>query len=262
MDRPRVFLLLSSLCLCVSVVSPPPNCAQDKKKPEQKADPRVTVVIPLGAAPGKTSKLTIRGLQLEGASAVRFDTVKATGKILSKGQAPVPDKNPDKVGDTQLVVEVTLPADLPDGPLPFTVVTPGGETKPHALLIESKLPVIPEKEPNEGFRQAQRIQVPQVVEGVIERPRDVDVFRFEGKAGQRLRLEVLAARYGSALDSILTLYDADGREIASNDDSGGSLDSRFVVRLPREGTYYLGLIDAHDTGSPVHVYRLVVRAVE
>ncbi len=232
---------------------------QDKKQPEKKAEPRVTVVIPLGAAPGQTSQLTVRGFQLDSASALRFQTVKAAVKIVSKGKAPVPDKNPEKVGDTQLVVEVSLPADVPDGPLPFTVVTPAGQTKPHALLIETKLPVIGEKEPNEGFRQAQPIQVPQVVEGAIERPRDVDVFRIEGKAGQRLRLEVLAARYGSALDSLLTLYDADGREVARNDDADGSLDSRIEVRLPRDGTYYIGLIDAHDTGSPVHVYRLVVK---
>src|SRR5262245_2695468 len=128
MNRFGVCLLLSSLCLCVSVVNPPPNLAQDRKKPEKTPDPRVTVVIPLGAAPGKASKLTIRGLQLDSATAVRFNTDKASVKILTKGTASVPDKNPDKVGDTQLVVEVTLPADVPDGPLSFTVVTPGGDT--------------------------------------------------------------------------------------------------------------------------------------
>jgi hypothetical protein len=238
-----------------------PLSSQDKKKPEKKAAPRVTVVIPLGAVPGKTSKLTVRGLRLDGASELRFGSVNAAVKILSKGKAPVPDKNPDKVGDTQLVVEVKLPANVPDGELPFTVVTPAGETKPHALLIESKLSPLPEKEPNEGFRQAQPIQIPQIVEGAIAQPRDVDVFRFEAKAGQRVRLELLAARHGSALDSILSLYDAGGREIASSDDAEGSLDSILEVRLPRDGTYYLGLIDAHDTGGPVHVYRLVAREV-
>ncbi|MCI0456261.1 MAG: PPC domain-containing protein [Gemmataceae bacterium] len=251
---PWVLLSLFPALLAVHLPAP----GQDKKKPEKKAEPRVTVVIPLGAAPGKTSNLTVRGFQLDTATALRFETVKAAVKIVSKGKAPVPDKNPDKVGDTQLVVEVMLPADVSDGPLPFTVATPAGVTKPHALLIESKRPVIPEKEPNDGFRQAQPIQIPQVIEGVIERSRDVDVFRFEGKSGQRLRLEVLAGHHGSALDSILTLYDARGQEIASGDDADGSLDSRIEVRLSRDGTYYIGLIDAHDTGGPVHVYRLAV----
>ena len=29
--------------------------------------------------------------------------------------------------------------------------------------------------------------------------------------------------------------------------------------LPGDGVYYLSLIDAHDTGSALHVYRLIVK---
>src|SRR6266446_3469964 len=102
-----------------------------EKKPEKKDTPRVTVAIPLGAASGATTKITIRGLKLDTATAVRFQDSKITVKILTKGQANVPDKNPEKVGDTQLEAEVTLPAGLPSGTLPFVVVTPAGETQPH-----------------------------------------------------------------------------------------------------------------------------------
>lgn len=231
------------------------------KKPPKKDGPRVTMTIPLGAAPGATTKVTVRGLKLDQATAIRFQDTKTTAKILSKGKAPVPDKSqtPDKVGDTQLVVEVTLPTGMPRGPVTFVVVTPAGETQPHRLLVETEVPVVAEKEPNNGFRQAQKIQIPQAVDGLIQHPKDVDVFRFEGKAGQKLLCHVLAARFGSGLDSLLTLYDARGRQLASNDDFEGSTDSRLNVTLPRDGTYYLGLQDAHDQGGPAHVYRLVVR---
>jgi len=234
--------------------------AQKKKSATKKDEPRVTMAIPLGVRPGATTKITVRGIKLDGATALRFTNDKVTAKIVAKGAADVPDKNADKVGDTQLVVEVTLPAGLSDASLPFVVVTPAGETKPHALLVESKFPVIAEKEPNDGFRQAQPIAIPQVVDGLIERPRDVDVFHFEGKAGQQLVFEVLAARYGSGLDSILTLYDSDGQQVATNDDMSDSVDSLLKVTLPRTGTYFLSLIDAHDQGGPEHVYRLVARA--
>src|SRR5439155_9242842 len=103
---------------------------------------------------------------------------------------------------------------------------------------------------------------PQVVDGMVSRPKDVDVFRFDGRAGRRLVFEVLAARHGSALDSILTLYDAAGREVASNDDTPGSVGSRLEVTVPRDGVYYLSLIDAHDQGGPAHVYRLVARPLK
>jgi hypothetical protein len=234
--------------------------AQDKKKPDPKNLPKVIVVLPLAAAPGTTSKLTVRGLFLEDAKDVRFADPKITAKIVSKGKAGVPDKNPEKVGDTQIVVEVTLPAGLPVVPVDFTVVTGAGETKPHKLIVEGSVPVLAEKEPNDGFQQAQPIKIPQVVIGVIDRPADVDVFRFEGKKGQKIVCEVVAARYGSALDSMLTLYDANGQQVASNDDGpdGFGLDSLLEVTLPRDGVYYLSLIDAHDSGGPTHVYRLII----
>src|SRR6185295_4498994 len=83
--------------------------AQDKKKPDKKEQPRVTMAIPLGAAPGTKTKFTLRGLKLDTASKVQFDHAKVEVKVLSKGKASVPDKNPDKVGDTQIEVEITLP---------------------------------------------------------------------------------------------------------------------------------------------------------
>jgi hypothetical protein len=260
--RPLLLSVLVLSLLLAAHLSAPQGDAQGKKKDPKKVAPRVAMVIPLGASPGKTTKLTVRGLLLDQAKEVRFANPKVAAKILSKGKAPVPDKNPDKVGDSQLVAEVTLPAGLPGEPLSFVVVTAAGETKPHQLLVETTLPVLAEKEPNDGFAQAQRIPLPAAVDGVIERPRDVDVFRFEGKAGQKVLLEVLAARHGSGLDSILTLYDAQGREVASNDDIEGSVDSRLEVTLPQTGSYYVSVIDAHDQGGPEHVYRLIVRVLK
>src|SRR5207248_10303875 len=106
---------------------------------------------------------------------------------------------------------------------------------------------------------AQPVTPGQEVQGAIGQKQDVDVYRFEGKAGQQLVAGVLAARYGSALDSFLTLHDGEGRTLASNDDSDGSPDSRVERRLPRDGTYYLSVIDANDQGGPAHVYRLALR---
>ncbi|MGE3809195.1 MAG: PPC domain-containing protein, partial [Gemmataceae bacterium] len=119
-------------------------------------------------------------------------------------------------------------------------------------------PLVSEKEANNGFRQAQPIQVPQAVEGAIQAPQDVDVFKIAGKAGQKLLIEVHAARRGSPLDPILTLYDERSQVVARSDDDDPSGDARLEVTLPRDGAYFLSLIDAHDQGSPAHVYRIIV----
>jgi Bacterial pre-peptidase C-terminal domain len=248
-------LPLCSLCLCGFLLQ-----AADEKKPDKKDAPRVIVTAPLGIVPGMTTRLTVRGVKLDTATAVRFTDSNVTAKVLGKGKVPLgKDQDPAKFGDSQVEVEVALPPGSGPDAGSFVVITPGGESTPHQLLVETALPVVAEKEPNNGFQQAQPIAVPQVVDGTVHQPQDVDVFRFEGKAGQHVLAEVLAARHGSALDSVLTLYDADGRELASSDDAEGSTDSRLDVTLPRDGAYYLSLLDAHDQGGPAHVYRLIVR---
>jgi hypothetical protein len=237
-----------------------PADGQEKKKSAEKKDPRVFLTVPLGAPPGKASRLTIRGANLDSATEVRIPGGQGSVKILSKGKAGVPDKNPDKVGDTQIEIELKLDSKIVGPSVDVVIVTPAGETKPHPILVETALPLIPEKEGNDGFRTAQPIARPVVIEGFINRPRDVDVFRFEGKKGEKIHAEVLASRHGSPLDPILTLYDARGSELAVNDDFVPEHhDAKIEAVLPADGIYYLGLIDANDTGSSLHVYRLVVK---
>ena len=167
----------------------PGSAVRAQPRPKPATQPRVTVVAPLGAASGTTMRLTIRGLKLDAATAVRFRETKATAKILKKGAVAVPNQQAlDKVGNTQIEVDVTLPADVPEGSVPFVVVTPAGITSPHRLLVSRPGAVVKEKEPNGGFLQAQPLTVPGAVDGVIARNQDVDVYRFQGKAGQKLVL--------------------------------------------------------------------------
>jgi hypothetical protein len=235
-----------------------PAAGQGKKR-VQDGSPRVTLIAPLGLVAGQTSKVAVRGNKLESASTVKILDDKGSATIISKGKVNAQEKKTLQVGDTQIVVEVTLKRDLPREAVQLVVVTPEGETKPHDLLVETNLPVVRDKEPNDGFRQAQKVELPVVVSGAIDRPRDVDVFQFTGKAGQHVMLEVLAARHGSALDSILTIYNSAGEQIATNDDTKETNDSRLAVILPADDTYFVVLMDAHDSGSPVHVYWLLMK---
>jgi len=223
------------------------------------AEVRIIVCTPLGVPAGKTTRLTIRGLKLDQTTELRSAVAEVTFKILNKSKTTVTNQqDPNRIGDSQVEVEVTVPADIAGEELNFTATTPGGTTPPQRLLID-RGPVLAEKEPNNGFRKAQAIAVGQVVEGQIGQSQDVDTFRFTGQAGQPLIIEVLAARLGSALDSHLTLYDDGGQILDSNDDFGDSTDSRLEITLPRNGTYYLGLIDANDQGGPAYGYRLSVK---
>lgn len=80
--------------------------------------------------------------------------------------------------------------------------------------------------------------------------RDVDLYGFQATAGGRLSADVDARSLagGSTLDSYLRVFDSLGREMAFNDDSGGSLDSFVSVFLPSSGTYYVGVSGFGNTG--------------
>jgi hypothetical protein len=235
--------------------------AAEPVKPDAKDLPKVIVAEPLGLPPGKPTKLVLRGLKLDEATEVRLHDPKGSARILGKGKAALANKEKDdlpRYGDTRLEIEATLADDFAGPTVSVSVVTPTGESPLHALMVDRE-PITPEKEPNNGFDKAQPVQVGQTIEGVVNPGGDVDVFRIDGKEGQRLVLEVFAARFGSPLDSLLTLYDADGRIVASNDDSDGTPDSRLEATLPRTGVYFIALVDANDVGSTANVYRLTIR---
>ena len=67
-----------------------------------------------------------------------------------------------------------------------------------------------EREPDDVAAAAQTLSLPAAVKGSIGRPGDVDCFRFAARAGERLVLEVNAARSKSKLDSRIEVLDAAG----------------------------------------------------
>jgi hypothetical protein len=247
----RSFPLLSALLAAVA-----PVAGQPKDKP-QGQPPRALYALQLAADPGKTTKLTLRGLRLDTATDVRVGEPKSSGKVICKGRkTPISNQlNADVVGDTEIDIEVTLPADVPGGVVPISLVGPGGEGKPFRLLVNDDTPRVKEKEPNGGFKQAMPVAVPVIVEASFKEPQDVDVYRFYGKAGDKLRIEIQARRFGSPAEPLLSLYDAGGHVVATGDGP----DPVLRVTLPKDGAYFVSVIEGFDQGGPMFVYRLAVR---
>ena len=98
----------------------------------------------------------------------------------------------------------------------------------------------PEKEPNDRRQAAQRVKLPVIVNGRIDRAGDTDWYRFEGKAGDEIVADVMARRLDSPVDSVLRLLDGAGKELAENDDFDDHAsplqthhaDSHLAVKLP------------------------------
>jgi hypothetical protein len=119
--------------------------------------------------------------------------------------------------------------------------------------------------PNHSFDQASRIEVPVTLNGRIQRTGEAHYFRFAVTKGQRFIMEVQARRLGSPLDSIITLFNSQGGQLAEQDDTdmGDPLlthhaDSRLDYTFPSDGDYVLRIQDAQGRGGEEFAYRLHV----
>jgi hypothetical protein len=70
--------------------------------------------------------------------------------------------------------------------------------------------------------------------------RDVDIYRFEAFAGATFRALTALPPGGRSMDTILRLFDANGSQLAVNDDDLG-LYSRIDFEFEVSGTYYVGV---------------------
>lgn len=126
------------------------------------------------------------------------------------------------------------------------------------------LPECMEVEGNNDPASAQRVTLPTIVNGRIDRVGDMDVFCFAGRAGQQVVAEIEARRLGSPLDSAIKLTDAKGETLALNEDyedkAEGLIthqaDSRVSVKLPADGLYYVYVVDQQQKGGADYGYRL------
>ena len=168
-----------------------------------------------------------------------------------------------------LPTEVLSLPSQPAGVYTVSLDHPLGPSNPMMYLVDDA-PVQQEVEPDNPTNAAQKCELPLFIEGRINSPGDVDIYRFEGQAGQHLVAEVIARRLHSPLDSLLRVTDSQGKTIAWNDDftdrrgylhrGYGVLthqaDSRLEVELPENGIYEVSVTDATCHGGPAYGYQL------
>lgn len=154
---------------------------------------------------------------------------------------------------------------------PITVSVPKNQRPSNGLpFAVDQLPEVMELEPNDQPFGAQKVEFPVIVNGRIGKPGEWDIFRFEGRAGTEVAIQVVARRLASPLDSMLWLTDDAGKSLAVNDDfedRGSGLtthhaDSRLLFKLPANGAYLVHVGDTQCKGGPAYAYRLRIAPVQ
>ncbi|HUQ91026.1 MAG TPA: PPC domain-containing protein, partial [Bryobacteraceae bacterium] len=206
-----------------------------------------------------------------------FDRPGITGAIiewqdLSDTKLPADKRKPFEREGLRIKVEVG--ADTVPGIYGFRILTKGSLSALAHLLVASG-GCVNEAEPNNVEAEAQVLQPRMTVNGRLDDDADVDLYRFEAKAGDRIAFLVHAARLQRPVpqlerdfsDILVSLHDAAGAELASADDSLTE-DPEFAYSFQQSGTYYLRLREArYHTGRDKWWYALsavagpVVRSV-
>ena len=113
--------------------------------------------------------------------------------------------------------------------------------------------------------EEQRITLPCTVNGQIASG-EVNRYRFEAPRGQRLVISTLGRQLVPFIadavpgwfQPVLALYDADGKEVAYDDDYGFRPDPTILYEIPKDGEYVLAIHDSLYRGREDFVYRITI----
>lgn len=156
----------------------------------------------------------------------------------------------------------------PDAPLGVHLVrfhAAEGATAVRRFVV-GHLPEIEEAEPNDAPSTATAVEPPVVVNGVLGKGGDVDLYRVRLDAGETLVAQADSNRLlGAPVDLTLEVADARQSLLARNLDAAG-LDPRVVFRAPAAGEYVVrvhGFPETPDStiglaGGEAFVYRLTL----
>ncbi|MBI5683554.1 MAG: hypothetical protein HZC54_00605 [Verrucomicrobia bacterium] len=164
--------------------------------------------------------------------------------------------------------ELTLPAQDAEAGIHLIAANRDGAVSNPVPFALDTLPEAFDKEPNDTPARAQKIALPVIINGRIDKEDDQDVFQLDGKAGDTVVAEVHARRLDSPVDSVIRLTDKTGQLLAFSDDRedlGAGVnthhaDSYFMAKLPVDGTYYVHIGDTGRKGGEEYGYRLRISA--
>lgn len=206
--------------------------------------PSIGSITPQAVAPGQTVDLTINGGNLKGAT--QLVTSFPSQAVLS------PDVKDNGTNPAQVVFRVTLPPDAGPGVHAVRVQTPGG-ISPLKLIVVDDAQSVAQTGANGAFATPQVVTPPVAIDGAVP-ALNRHFYKMTLPAGQKVSIEVLARRMGSALDPMIRVLDAQGRELTYNDDAAGLMgDSQLSFTPAAAGDYIVEIRDIRWQGG---AYRL------
>jgi WD40 repeat protein len=224
-------------------------CQAKKKAMEKPAPPPkgpfVSGVLPRGIERGRMIEMKLTGGNLPAFVSVKCEDARVrvfTGTVEKDAVSLV----------------ISTPVNLPRGG--YAIVASGADGKEigRATLRVEDIVVI---EVPAGTTMQKLTTLPVNVWGTIAKAGESDRYEFEAKAGATLIFDCQAKALGSKADAVLTLMDAAGRVLATDNQFDGSGDPFIAHKFAADGRYAIVVGDATMTGSADHFFSLTIGAL-
>jgi Bacterial pre-peptidase C-terminal domain len=213
---------------------------------------RLSSVFPPGAKQGTAIDVTITGNDLDNVSKLHFSDPAITA--VQKTQPPALGQEGPQPTPGQFTL--TIAPEAKPGICEVRAIGKYGVSNPRAFVIGTRDELL-EKEPNNTREQATELALGTLVNGQSNGASDQDYFKITATSGQRIIADCWAYRIDSKMDATLVLYDAAGKELATNRDTNRR-DPLLDFTVPADGVYYLEIHDFLYEGGSDYFYRLAV----
>ncbi len=257
---------LSACFLLVLIASwaglPPSSCNA------QTSYPMLLRVEPVAVTQGRTVEITIAGQEnFNGAFGLLCQQPGLRGEVLKVETVEQPKSkarpNRRRRATPQLRARLEIDALAPLGPREVRVATPqGASSVGQVVVVDHPVAAEADDQANDRPATAQKLSFPSVISGRISKLEDVDWYAFEAFKGQPVAFEVWGNRLENKIhdlqthfDPLLSIHDAQGRELATADNSHFA-DPLLTFEAPSSGTYFIQIRDTTYAGNPSWSYAL------
>ncbi len=155
----------------------------------------------------------------------------------------------------EIAAKITLPADLPPGPIRWTVAGASGAGTRTGIFWVGTGPEILEAPTTKTPQLLPALPV--TVSGRLAKIEEVDRYRFAVPKDGPVTCEVIARKLGANVNAAVTIRDPAGRVVADAMDSEGQ-DLALTFRATANVEYTLSLHDLDFRGDRSFVYRLTL----
>jgi len=217
----------------------------------------LTAIVSLGAQSSNAqitiSSATPQAVKPGKAVAVEFIGQNFKAPLRLAGSVPFESKW-TSIEPTKAIAEILVPDNQHLGPIAIWIASDEAVSEPFQFLLDD-LESIRDNGANHTREQAQAIATPLAIDGKSEAAQS-DYYTVQLEAGSRLGIDCIAERFGSSMDPVIRVWNAQGLIVLQADDSPTGPDPQTSFVAPTSGPYTIEVVDSRFAGEGRYRLRL------